>query len=112
MEHTLTTGAHIGDRPRPEKNYLNASSGIWSWMTTVDHKRLGIMYLVGVLSAFLVGGIFALLIRLSLLTPSHTLFGKQLLTAETYNKVFTLHGGIMVFRFIIPSCRAALGNFG
>jgi cytochrome c oxidase subunit 1 len=78
-------------------------------MTTVDHKRLGIMYLVGVLSAFLVGGIFALLIRLSLLTPSHTLFGKQLLTAEAYNKVFTLHGVIMVFLFIIPRCRRRWG---
>src|SRR6185436_13947511 len=111
MEHALTTGNSVADKPRPVKNYLNETSGIWSWMTTVDHKRLGIMYLVGVLSAFLVGGIFALLIRLSLLTPSHTLFGKQLLTAEAYNKVFTLHGVIMVFLFIIPSVPAALGNF-
>jgi cytochrome c oxidase subunit 1 len=111
MEHTLTTGKIVADKPRPVKNYLNETSGIWSWMTTVDHKRLGIMYLVGVLSAFLVGGMFALLIRLSLLTPSHTLFGKQLLTAEAYNKVFTLHGVIMVFLFIIPSVPAALGNF-
>jgi len=111
MEHALTTGKIVADKPRPAKNYLNETSGIWSWMTTVDHKRLGIMYLVGVLSAFLVGGIFALLIRLSLLTPSHTLFGKQLLTAEAYNKVFTLHGVIMVFLFIIPSVPAALGNF-
>ena len=52
------------DRPRPEKNYLNAEKGIWSWMTTVDHKRIGVMYLVGVLSAFLIGGMFALLVRL------------------------------------------------
>src|SRR6185295_6810156 len=111
MEHALTTGKIVADKPRPAKNYLNETSGIWSWMTTVDHKRLGIMYLVGVLSAFLIGGIFALLIRLSLLTPSHTLFGKQLLTAEAYNKVFTLHGVIMVFLFIIPSVPAAFGNF-
>ena len=51
------------------KNYLNEDKGLWSWMTTVDHKRIGIMYLVGVLTAFLLGGIFALLVRLALLTP-------------------------------------------
>ena len=110
MAHTLTSQAHIADRPRPEKNYLNATSGIWSWMTTVDHKRIGVMYLVGVMTAFLIGGIFALLVRLSLLTPTHKLFGVQV-TAETYNRMFTLHGAIMVFLFIIPSVPAALGNF-
>jgi cytochrome c oxidase subunit 1 len=104
-------GAQIGDSPRPEKNYLNESSGIWSWMTTVDHKRIGIMYLVGVLFSFLLGGIFALLIRLTLLTPDHKIFGKVLMDAETYNRVFTLHGAVMVFLFIIPSIPAALGNF-
>ena len=60
----------IGDRPRPKKNYLNETKGIWSWMSTVDHKRIGIMYLVGTLSAFLMGGMFALLVRLTLLTPA------------------------------------------
>jgi cytochrome c oxidase subunit 1 len=111
MEHTLTSRAHIADLPRPEKNYLNATSGIWSWMTTVDHKRIGIMYLVGVLGAFFVGGVFALLVRLSLLSPTHTLFGKQWITAEMYNRLFTLHGAVMVFLFIIPSVPASLGNF-
>src|SRR5258706_2982122 len=110
MQHALTSGPHVGDRPRPVKNYLNQESGIWSWMTTVDHKRLGIMYLVGVLSAFFVGGIFALLIRLTLLPPTHKLFGLHI-TAEVYNRLFTLHGAIMVFLFIIPSVPAALGNF-
>jgi cytochrome c oxidase subunit 1 len=109
--NTLTSGQHIGDLPRPVKNYLNNDKGIWSWMTTVDHKRIGLMYLVGTLSAFMVGGIFALFIRLSLLNPKHMLFGKVLMTAETYNRVFTLHGAIMVFVFIIPSVPAALGNF-
>ena len=71
-------------------------------MSTVDHKRIGVMYLVGVLAAFFIGGMFALLVRLSLLSPSHMLFGKVLMTAETYNRVFTLHGAIMVFLFIIP----------
>src|SRR5271167_932949 len=110
MANTLTSHAHIADRPRPEKNYLNASSGIWSWMSTVDHKRIGVMYLVGVMSAFFVGGIFALLVRLSLMTTAHKIFGFQV-TAETYNRMFTLHGAIMVFLFIIPSVPAALGNF-
>jgi cytochrome c oxidase subunit 1 len=111
MAQTLASYARVADRPRPEKNYLNASSGIWSWMTTVDHKRIGVMYLVGVLSAFFVGGIFALLVRLSLLTQNHTLFGKPWITAEIYNRLFTLHGAVMVFLFIIPSVPAALGNF-
>jgi cytochrome c oxidase subunit 1 len=101
----------LGDRPRPAKNYLNATTGIWSWMTTVDHKRIGVMYLVAVSSAFFVGGIFALLIRLTLLTPSHKLFGKVLIDADTYNRVFTLHGAIMVFLFIIPSVPGSLANF-
>ena len=95
----------------PSVNYLNEDKGIWSWMTTIDHKRIGIMYLVSVLIAFLLGGIFALLVRLALLNPKHTVFGQVLMSAETYNKVFTLHGAIMVFLFIIPSVPAALGNF-
>ena len=69
------------------------------------------MYLVAVPSAFFVGGMFALMVRLTLLTPKHMLFGKVLIDAETYNRVFTLHGAIMVFLFIIPSVPAALGQF-
>jgi cytochrome c oxidase subunit 1 len=112
MAQALThSDPHIGDRPRPAKNYLNATTGIWSWMTTVDHKRIGVMYLVAVLSAFFVGGMFALLIRLTLLTPSHKLFGKVLIDADAYNRVFTLHGAIMVFMFIIPSIPGSLANF-
>src|SRR5580698_7983700 len=111
MEHALTPGVRTGDRPRPAVNYLNASKGIMSWMGTVDHKRIGVMYLVGVLTAFLMGGCFALLIRLSLLTPKHKLFGTVIMTAETYNRVFTLHGAIMVFLFIIPAVPGSLGNF-
>lgn len=112
MAQALThSDPHLGDRPRPKKNYLNATTGIWSWMTTIDHKRIGVMYLVAVTSAFFVGGIFALLIRLTLLTPSHKLFGKVLIDADTYNRVFTLHGAIMVFLFIIPSIPGSLANF-
>ncbi|MCX6594491.1 MAG: cytochrome c oxidase subunit I [Acidobacteria bacterium] len=77
-----------------------------SWLTTVDHKRIGLMYLWSVLTAFLLGGLFALALRLELLTPK-----EDFMTAETYNKVFTLHGAVMVFLFIIPAIPAALGNF-
>ena len=111
MEHTITAGKISADRPRPAKNYLNETTGIWSWMSTVDHKRIGIMYLVGVSVAFLIGGIFALLVRLALLNPQHTLFGKVWVTAETYNRFFTLHGAVMVFLFIIPSIPGSLTNF-
>src|SRR5487761_716985 len=112
MAQALThSDPHIGDRPRPAKNYLNETTGIWSWMTTVDHKRIGVMYLVAVSSAFFLGGILALLVRLTLLTPSHKLFGKDLIDADTYNSVITLHGAIMVFLFIIPSIPGSLANF-
>jgi cytochrome c oxidase subunit 1 len=112
MAQALThSDPHLGDRPRPAKNYLNATTGVWSWMSTVDHKRIGVMYLVAVTSAFFVGGMFALLVRLTLLTPSHKLFGKVLIDADTYNRVFTLHGAIMVFLFIIPSVPGSLANF-
>jgi cytochrome c oxidase subunit 1 len=87
-------------------NYLNAKRGVWSWLTTVDHKRIGLMYLVSVLVAFALGGAFALAIRLELLTPK-----KTVMDADAYNQAFTLHGAIMVFLFIIPSIPAALGNF-
>lgn len=88
------------------KNYLNAEKGLWSWLTTLDHKRIGIMYLISVATAFAAGGTFALLIRLELLAP-----GRQFMSAEAYNQAFTLHGAIMVFLFIIPSIPASLGNF-
>src|SRR5215470_1177166 len=102
MEYqVMTMGAQVGSRPRPKKNYLNETTGFWSWAGTLDHKRIGIMYLIGTLTAFLMGGCFALLVRLTLLTPTHMLFGKVLIDAETYNRVFTLHGAIMVFLFII-----------
>ena len=88
------------------QSYLNAKRGLMSWLVTVDHKRIGVMYLIMVLSAFLAGGIFALLLRIEHLTPKQTI-----MTAETYNHFFTLHGAIMVFLFIIPAIPAALGNF-
>lgn len=89
-----------------EKNYLNETHGIMSWLTTKDHKRIGVMYLYGVMISFFLGGVFALLIRLELLHP-----GQDLVSAHVYNQLFTLHGTIMIFLFIIPAIPAALGNF-
>jgi cytochrome c oxidase subunit I len=87
-------------------NYLTAKKGIGSWIFTLDHKRIGLMYLASVLTAFFMGGVFALLVRAELLTPAGDLF-----TADVYNKLFTLHGATMVFLFIIPGIPASLGNF-
>lgn len=100
--HTTTSNAAHDGR----FNYLTENTSLKAWLTTVDHKRLGLMYLAFVLLAFVVGGIFALLLRLELWTPQQDLF-----TQDQYNKIFTLHGAIMVFLFIIPSVPAALGNF-
>jgi cytochrome c oxidase subunit 1 len=93
-------------KPEVTDNYLNHTKGIWSWLFTLDHKRIGIMYLICILTAFLLGGIFAMLIRFQLLTP-----GGTILTQDQYNQVFTAHGAIMVFLVIIPAVPAALGNF-
>jgi len=87
-------------------DYLNCSYGIKSWLLTLDHKRIGVMYLVAILTSFFLGGIFALLVRTELLTP-----GQTIVDADTYNRMFTLHGAIMIFLFIIPGIPAALGNF-
>src|SRR5919107_4592554 len=87
-------------------NYLNAKYGIKSWLLTKDHKRIGLLYLASVSVFFLLGGIYALAIRLELLTPKG-----DLVQAQTYNKMFTQHGIIMVFFFLIPSIPAVLGNF-
>jgi len=87
-------------------NYLNHTKGIFSWLFTLDHKRIGVMYLVCVLSAFFFAGVYAMLIRFQLLTPEGTL-----LTQDQYNQAFTIHGAVMVFLVIIPGVPAALGNF-
>jgi len=92
--------------PAGGKNYINAEQGIWSWLTTVDHKRIGLMYLASTFTAFLIGGIFALLLRFELLSPK-----EDIMTAPQYNQACTLHGAIMVFLFIIPSIPGGLGNF-
>lgn len=92
--------------PDPKENYLTEETGLWAWLTTVDHKKIGIMFLGSITFFFFIGGIMALLIRTELWTPA-----KTFIEANTYNQLFTLHGAIMIFLFLIPSVPAALGNF-
>src|SRR5919198_5298943 len=89
-----------------EKDYLNVSYGIRSWLLTTDHKRIGLLYMVSITLMFFVGGAMAVLMRLELMTPDG-----DLVTSDTYNKLFTMHGVIMVWFFLIPSIPAVLGNF-
>src|SRR2546421_10332 len=98
----MATAAVTAER----KNYLNADYGIRSWLLTTDHNRIALLYLLSITLFFFIGGFFALLMRLELLTPAG-----DLLTADMYNKAFTMHGQIMVFFFLIPSIPAVLGNF-
>ena len=91
---------------KEQKNYLNAEQGLKSWLLTQDHKRIAILYLITVTVFFIVGGFFAMLIRLELATPAG-----DLLDSNTYNKVFTMHGVVMIFFFLIPSIPAIFGNF-
>jgi cytochrome c oxidase subunit 1 len=89
-----------------KRNYLNANYNIWSWFLTTDHKRVAILYLISITLFFFLGGAAAVLFRLELMTPKG-----DLVLPETYNKLFTLHGIVMVFFFLIPSIPAVLGNF-
>ena len=98
--------ATLEPRVRAERNYLNADYGWKSWLFTLDHKRIALLYLVSVTFFFIVGGTFAVLMRIQLAEPQGTL-----VQPETYNKWFTLHGVVMVFFFLIPSIPAVLGNF-
>jgi len=95
---------HLGEKE--STNYINASKGLMSWLFTIDHKRIGIMYLFTIMATFALGGFLALAVRLELFTPGETIMGP-----DAYNRVFTLHGLVMVFLFIIPGIPAALGNF-
>jgi cytochrome c oxidase subunit 1 len=104
IEGSVAAGRH---RARPARdNYLNHTHGFASWAFTLDHKRIGVMYLVSTLGAFLIGGLAALAVRIELFSR-----GPTIMNADAYNKMFTLHGAVMVFLFIIPSIPAALGNF-
>jgi cytochrome c oxidase subunit 1 len=91
----------------PEReHYLNKDYGIRSWLLTTDHKRIALLYLMSITFFFFVGGFFALLIRLELLTPAG-----DLVLSDTYNKLFTMHGQVMIFFFLIPAVPAVIGNF-
>jgi len=90
----------------PKRNYLNAEHGLLSWLLTGDHKRIAMLYLISITGFFFLGGAFAGLVRLELLTPAG-----DLLAADTYNKMFTMHGIVMIFLFLVPSVPATLGNF-
>lgn len=89
-----------------KQNYLNSSYGIKSWLLTKDHKRIALLYLGTITLFFALGGIFATIIRIELLTPKG-----DLVSSETYNKLFTMHGVVMIFLFLLPSIPATLGNF-
>src|ERR1044072_6752683 len=93
--------------PPPQKvNYINAQCGLKSWLLTRDHKRIALLYLGSITFFFFIGGLYALMIRLELLTPPG-----DFMQSATYNKFFTQHGIIMIFFFLIPSIPATLGNF-
>src|SRR5881275_3067331 len=87
-------------------HYLNVDLGLKSWLLTTDHKRIGILYLCTILVFFFIASVAAALMRIELLTPQG-----DLVTSETYNKLFTIHGVLMVWFFLIPSIPTVLGNF-
>jgi cytochrome c oxidase subunit 1 len=92
--------------PEPRTHYLNVDYGVRSWLLTTDHKRIALLYLASITLFFFIGGLFAVMMRLELLTPQ-----ADLVQADTYNKLFTMHGIVMIFFFLIPSIPAVLGNF-
>ena len=106
MASSTTTADLFTPKPdTPDESYLRSERGFLSWIFTLDHKRIGVMYLISVMASFLLGGLFALVIRLELFKT-----GTTIVDADTYNQLFTLHGAIMVFLVIIPGIPAALGN--
>ncbi len=102
---TITTTGPIPEAGSEEPSYLTATRGLMSWIFTVDHKRIGVMYMATIMSAFLLGGLLAIGVRLELFTPAG-----DMVDGDTYNRLFTLHGAIMVFLVLVPSIPASLGN--
>jgi len=92
--------------PPVRDSYLDAGYTLWSWLSTHDHKRIGILFAFSITALFFIGGAAATIIRLELLTPAGDLVSEQ-----TYNKLFTMHGVIMIWFFLIPSIPSTLGNF-
>lgn len=99
---------HVGGEHHADSgtNYLTSKKGILSWLRSVDHKRIGLMYFMATITLFAVGGLLALVLRLELYNPT-----PDFLSAVAYNKVFTLHGAIMTFLFLVVVIPASLGNF-
>jgi cytochrome c oxidase subunit I len=107
LDYTPQCAPPVSDEPTPNAvNYLNHDHGWLSWLLTVDHKRIGIMYLVTVSIFFVFGGLAAGLVRINLLSPTGAI-----LELDQYNKAFTAHGTIMLFLFLIPVVPGVLGNF-
>src|SRR4029078_2537403 len=92
--------------PNVPLTYLNNGHGLKLWLLTRDHKRIALLYLISITGFFFLGGFFALVLRLELLTPA-----ADLVAPDMYNRLFTMHGIVMVFFFLIPSIPAVLGNF-
>ena len=106
MSTSTEAAAPAHDTHGADENYLSYEPGLWSWLTTKDHKKIGIMYCVALALVFLVAGVLALFIRAELIAP-----GETIMDEDTYNQVFTMHGIMMVFLFLVPSIPAILGNF-
>ena len=104
--HTIVNLPDQSTAALPKRHYLNNEHGMLSWLFTGDHKRIAILYLISITFFFFIGGAFAGMIRLELLTPQ-----PDLVASDTYNKFFTMHGLIMVFLFLVPSVPATIGNF-
>ena len=102
----MSTPNHQAAHPKEEENYLTHDTSIQSWLLTKDHKRIAILYFFSVTLFFTIGGLFAALVRIELLTPAG-----DFLSSELYNQAFTSHGVMMIFFFLIPAVPAVIGNF-
>src|SRR5215471_18260231 len=105
---TATLEPQSAPEPAEERRetYLNIAYGVKSWLLTKDHKRIAILYLITVTVMFFLGGVAITIVRLNLMTPDG-----GLVEADTYNRLFTMHGVIMVFFFLVPVVPTVLGNF-
>ena len=103
----ISPPAETAGPKREPKNYLTEGGGtLKSWFLTTDHKRIGLLYLYSIIFFFLIAALAAALIRMELITPPG-----DMVSSQTYNKLFTIHGVLMVWFFLIPSIPTVLGNF-
>ena len=92
--------------PTAPLNYLNHKTGIWSWLSSTDHKRIGLLYLYSITIFFCTAAVLGLLMKIEKMAP-----GQTIMTAQTYNGMFSIHGIIMIFIVVIPGLAAVFGNF-